>query len=98
ARVYLEDVDLRAAQGDLHVHQADDAELARDGDGGFLDPGLDVAGYRVGGQRAGRVAGVNSGLLDVLHDAADHGRAGSVGDHVDVELDGVVQELVDEQR
>ena len=47
---------------------------------------------------AGAVAGVDAGLLDVLHDAADDHRAGRVGDAVDVELDGVLEELVDEHR
>ena len=51
----------------------------------------------VGRQRAGGVAGVDAGLLDVLHDAADeHPRA--VGDRVDVDLDRVLQELVDQDR
>jgi hypothetical protein len=40
---------------------------------------------------------VDARLLDVLHDAADHRRAGRVGDAVDVDLDRVAQELVDEQ-
>ena len=41
---------------------------------------------------------MDAGLLDVLHDAADDDRAGRVGDAVDVELDGVLEELVDEDR
>ena len=56
------------------------------------------AGSEYGGSDARRVAGVDAGLLDVLHHAADDDRAGLVGDDVDVELDRVVEELVDEQR
>ena len=57
-----------------------------------------IAGVeRVGRQRAGAVAGMDAGLLDVLHDAGDEGvacrRRG-----VDVDLDGVGEVAVDQQR
>ena len=52
---------------------------------------------RVGGQRAGAVAGVHAGALDVLHDAGDDDRL-AVADRVDVELDRVLEELVDQHR
>ena len=48
-------------------------------------------------QRARGVAGVDAGLLDVLHDAAEV-HLGAVVEHVDVDLDGVVEEAVDEHR
>ena len=48
-------------------------------------------------QGARRVAGVDAGLLDVLHDAAEE-QLGAVEQGVDVDLDGVVEEAVDEQR
>ena len=54
-------------------------------------------GDEVGRQHAGRVAGVDAGVLDVLHDAADDA-AGAVGDGVDVGLEGVLEEAVDEHR
>ena len=41
---------------------------------------------------------MDAGFLDVLHDAADHDGAGRIGDCVDVELDGVLEELVDQDR
>ena len=41
---------------------------------------------------------MDAGLFDVLHHAADDDRAGVIGDDVDVELDGLVEELIDEQR
>ena len=48
-------------------------------------------------QGAGRVAGVDAGLLDVLHDPAEvHLLA--VVERVDVDLDRVVEEPVDEDR
>jgi hypothetical protein len=54
-------------------------------------------GQGVGRQRAGGVAGVHAGLLDVLHDAADQHLL-AVADRVDVDLDGVVQEAVQQHR
>ena len=47
---------------------------------------------------AGAVAGVHAGLLDVLHDRADDHLAGRVAHRVDVDLDGVLQEAVDQHR
>ena len=46
----------------------------------------------------GTVTGVDAGLLDVLHDAADDHRSGSIRDGVDVELERVLEELVDQHR
>src|SRR5207245_1941117 len=52
---------------------------------------------RGGRERAGGVARVHPGLLDVLHDPTDdHPLA--VGDRIDVDLDRVLEELVDEYR
>jgi hypothetical protein len=51
----------------------------------------------VGGQHAARVAAVDAGLLDVLHDAADHALL-AVGQRVDVDLERVLQELVHQDR
>ena len=51
----------------------------------------------MGGQRAGAVAGMDAGLLDVLHDAGDEGVL-AVAEAVDVDLDGVGQVAVDQQR
>ena len=59
---------------------------------------LDVAAaQRHRRQRARRVTGVNPGLLDVLHDAADVD-LGPVAQRVDVDLDRVLEEAVDEHR
>ena len=51
----------------------------------------------IGRQRARRVAGVDAGLLDVLHDAAEVELL-AVVEGVDVDLDGLVEELVDQHR
>ena len=48
-------------------------------------------------QRAGRVAGVDAGLLDVLHHAAEI-EVGAVVERVDVDLHRVVEEPVDQHR
>ena len=41
---------------------------------------------------------MHAGLLDVLHHAADQHLAGVVADGVDVDLDGVLEEAVDQHR
>src|SRR3546814_11599834 len=66
ARVDLQDVDLLAAHGELHVHQADDAE--RPGELLGLAPDLldDGGSKAVGRQRAGGIAGVDAGLFDAI--------------------------------
>ena len=73
ARVHLEDEDAApvARDGELHVHQAAHAELARQRARLRLDRLDGLGGERVGRQAAGRVARVDAGLLDVLHHAAD---------------------------
>ena len=39
---------------------------------------------------------MDAGLLDVLHDPADDHGAGRIGHRIDVELDGILEELVDQ--
>ena len=56
---------------------------------------LDLLGERGRGDDAGAVAGVDAGLLDVLHDGADDGGL-AVGDAIDIDLGGVLEETVDE--
>ena len=41
---------------------------------------------------------MDAGLLDVLHDAADDDGARRVGERVHVDLGGVLEELVDQDR
>ena len=80
ARVDLEHVDVAVLDGELHVHQADDAERHRQRAGLPLELGDRLGGERVGRQRAGRVARVDAGLLDVLHDAGDDDVSLAVGE------------------
>ena len=56
------------------------------------------AGQRVRRDGAGGVAGVHTGLLDVLHHRAEEHVAGVVADGVDVDLGGVLEEAVDQHR
>ena len=71
ARVDLEHVDLAVLDRVLHVHQADDLQRLGHRLGLALDLGQDLGRQRMGRQRAGRVAGMDAGLLDMLHDAGD---------------------------
>src|SRR5690606_20861427 len=50
------------------------------------------------GQRAGGVAGVDAGLLDMLHHAADVHLAAGVGERVHIDLHRVVEEPVHQHR
>ena len=61
------------------------------------DGGDVAAAQRDRRQHARRVAGVDAGLLDVLHHAAEVD-LGAVAERVDVDLDGVVQEPVHQHR
>ncbi len=49
------------------------------------------------GQHARRIARMNTGLFDVLHDAADHDVL-AVGQRVDIDFDRIFQEMVDQHR
>ena len=48
-------------------------------------------------QRAGAVAGMNSRFLDMLHDAGNHGVL-SVGKAINIDLNGIGEITIDEQR
>src|SRR5690606_16511291 len=86
-----------AGQSELDVDQAAYPDSACDGLRGGTQP-LDVEpAERDRRQGARRVAGVDAGLLDVLHDAAEVQLIAAV-EGVDVDLYGVVEEAVDEHR
>ena len=70
-RVGLDHVQLAALDRELHVEQPDDAEAHRDAGGLLADAVEHLRAERVRRQDAGAVAGVDAGLLDVLHDARD---------------------------
>ena len=61
----------------------------------LADPLEHLRAERVRRQHAGAVAGVDAGLLDVLHDPADPDVL-AVAQRVDVDLDRVLEEAVEE--
>ena len=95
ARVRLEHVDGRVGDRQLDVEQADDAERRPEA----LDDVLDLQRIRererLRRQHAGRVAGMNPGFLDVLHDGGDVD-VRAVAERVDVDLDRVLDEPVEQ--
>ena len=99
--VHLEHVHVRPAvfafDGVLDVHQASDFQAAGEAVRGLADFRHDRAGQAVRRDGAGRVAGVDAGLLDVLHHAGDDHLV-AVGDGVDVDFRGFFQEAVDQHR
>ena len=97
ARVDFDHEQIVALDGELHVHEADHAQLERHRARGRADLVLNVFAERVRRQDAGRVARVHAGLFDVLHDAADQ-NVGAVADRVDVDLDRVFEKAVDQDR
>ena len=94
-RVRLEDVDRIVLDRELEVDEPDHAEAEREPARVVADPVDHRDREGLGRDHAGRIARVDTGLLDVLHDPADqHVRA--VTDRVHVELDRVLQERVDQ--
>ena len=71
ARIHLQHVDRVVLDGVLHVHQPDDVQRL----GHRLGFGLQFGDHRrrqgIGRQRAGGIAGMDAGFLDMLHDAGD---------------------------
>ena len=55
------------------------------------------ARHLLGRQNAGRVTRVNAGLLDMLLNSSDHD-SGFICESVDIEFDGPLEKLVDEDR
>ena len=98
ARIHFEHVHDVVLDRVLHVHQADHLQRARDAARVVANRREVALGADERRHDARAVAGVNAGLLDVLHDAADDDGAGRVGDRVDVELERVLEELVDQHR
>jgi len=94
--IRFEHVELAAVQRELQVEQSACAECGGDRGGQLMDLGLQGRGYRGRRDDAGRVAGVNTGRLDMLEDAADPDRF-AVAEDVDVELERACEELVHER-
>src|SRR5690606_40522311 len=79
----------------LRVHPADDLEADREASDLLADLALHLFAQAERRQRAARIARMDAGLLDVLHDAADDDLA-AVADRVDVDLDREVEEAVEQ--
>src|ERR1039457_2390293 len=84
-----------ARNRELHVHQADHFEGARQPESVFAHALEQRLGNVDRWQHAGRVAGVDAGFLDVLHDAADYDVL-SIGERVHIDFNRVFQKFIDE--
>ena len=96
-RVGLDDVEGVREQRELDVDEAAHAHALGDGLGRGRDAFELARGQRHGRQHAGGVTRVDARLLDVFHDRA-HEEFRAVKQGVDVDLDGRIEEAVDEQR
>ena len=96
-RVGLEHPHVPVTDGELDVEQSPDPEPERQPAGQVDDPLHLVGGERLRRDDAGGVAGVDTGLLDMLHHSADVD-LGTVAHRVHVDLDRRLQEPVDQQR
>ena len=83
--------------GELDVHQADDMQRLRQFAGGRMDFRQNLFRQITRRNGAGRIAGMDARLLDVLHDRADD-RLAAVRKAVDVQFLRVAEEFVDENR
>ena len=69
AGVDFQNVDVVALDGELYVHQTDDAQFLRQRLGLRGDKGHMIIGERIGRQDAGGISGMDARLLDMFHDA-----------------------------
>ena len=95
--VHLQDVDDPGFDGELDVDQPHDPERLRERHRVALHFVDHPVSDQVGRHHARGVPRMDTGILDVLHDPADH-TAGAVGDGVNVRLEGVLEEAVDQHR
>src|SRR5581483_7605171 len=96
AGVRLEHGHLPVRDGELHVDQPDDPERGREPRDDLADLRFMAGGERVRWQDAGRVAGVDARLLDMLHHRR-HVRRLAVAERVDVDLERTLEETIDER-
>ncbi len=98
ARVHLENEKLAAADCELHVHEPHDLERQPEPGRGLPDFAESRARHApVRRQDGVRIARMDAGLLDVLHDPGDDDVL-SVAEGVDVELVGILEKPVDQDR
>ena len=86
-----------ALNGKLQIDQADDFERQRQLARISAQHLQRLFADAHGGQHAGGIAGVDAGLLDVLHDAGDD-HVLRIAERIDVHLDGVLEEVIDQHR
>ena len=80
---------------ELNVHQPDDFQRPGQLERVVAHALQKVRGDIHGGQYAGGIPGVDAGFLDVLHDAGDDDIL-AIGECVDIDFDGVFQEVVNQ--
>ena len=97
ARVHFQHEQVVALHRELHVHQAHHAKLQGHGPNLLANAPAHGLAKPVGRQGAGGVARMHPGLLDVLHDGADH-HVAPVADRVHIHFDGLVEEAVEQHR
>ena len=97
ARVHLEHIHFTVLDGELHIHQADYAQLQCHGTRLLAHDILNIIGQRIGRQRASRITGVNASLFDMLHDGADHHLL-AVANGVNIDFDCIIKEAIQQHR
>ncbi len=97
ARIRLDDVDHAVLDRELHVEEADHAEGARQARGDSAQRALVACRHLERRQHRGGIARVDARFLDVLLHTRDEDVA-SVGERIDVDLEGVFQEAIDVER
>ena len=97
ARIHLQNINITALDRKLHVHEPLDIEFQSHQHGLATDFSNQLRSHGIRWQGTGRVTGMDAGLLDVFHDAADD-HLGSVTERIHVDLDCFIQKLVDQDR
>ncbi len=98
ARIDFEHVNLAILDRVLHVHQPADFQRQRQSHGSAAPVRRSMLGIeRMRRQRAGAIARMHAGFLDMLHDAGDEGVL-AVGQAIDIDFDRIRQIAVEQQR
>ena len=97
AGIDLQDVDHAVLDRVLHIDETDDAEPKGKVPGELAHLIHLAVGDQIRREHAGRVAGVNPRVFDVLHDAADDA-LGAIGDGVHIGFERIFQETIDQHR
>ena len=81
----------------MYEEQTPYADTFSNGMSGFANPLNIHVPQRDRRECTGRVTRVNSGLLDMLHDAAEI-QVNTVVEGIDIDFDGIVEESIDKYR